>query len=99
MKPGITVESVNSQVRELAFSMGSDRTKATATWILQHIGLRVIDKISPKTILKENMTFVAHPLTQHEGKYGGHTIGNTVVITQNGCRVLSKLPLKINQSG
>jgi Xaa-Pro dipeptidase len=98
MKPGITVESVNSQVRELAFSMGSDRTKVSETWILQHIGLRIIDKISPKTVLRENMTFVAHPLTQHEGNYGGHTIGNTVAITKNGCRVLSEMPLKINHS-
>ncbi|MBI4319538.1 MAG: aminopeptidase P family protein [Chloroflexi bacterium] len=87
-RPGLTVQDVESEVKEMAASAGL----SGAAWSLQHIGLLNTDVIPPDTRLQAGMTFVNHPYTEHEGGYGGHTLGDTIVVTEDGCRRLSQLP-------
>lgn len=97
MRPGATIASVESKLKALAHSRGCDPSPA---WALAHIGLQIRDDLQPETILQARMTFVNHPYTQHgNGAYSNHTIGDTVVITDTGCRGLSRIPRQIHVAG
>lgn len=90
MRPGVTIEAVNRATAEIAVARGCDPAPA---WSIAHIGLRIRDDIPKETVLQPNMTFALQPFTQHgNGTHGGHTIGTTVVVTDDGCRVLNRDP-------
>ncbi|MBI4319547.1 MAG: aminopeptidase P family protein [Chloroflexi bacterium] len=90
IRPGVAVQDVDAEVKEIASSAGLSRS----AWAMQHVGLLNTDRIPPDTKLQPGMTFVIHPYTDHGNgaEYGGHIVGDTVVITEDGCRRLSSLP-------
>lgn len=100
IRPGATVAGIEEKAGQLARSRGCDRGIAH----LQHIGLVVTDRIPDDTVMQPNMTFVVHPMTwfgargTEDTTYGGVIVGNTVVVTGNGCRVLSKIPIQMHQA-
>ena len=61
------------------------------------MAVRHASDIPLETVLQPNMTLVNHPYTHYgNGEYGGHTIGTTVVVTQEGCRVLNRTAMEIH---
>lgn len=92
-RPGATQAAILEKLAALGKARGSDPAK---TWALQHIGLVVTDAIPPETVLEPGMTFMNHPWTAYNG-WEGHILGDTILITENGCRSLSKLPNQIYQ--
>lgn len=93
IRPGVRLSDVEAKLRELAPSCGAD---PSPVWSLAHIGLQIRDDLPMDTVLQPNMTFVNHPYTHYgNGAYGGHTIGATLVVTPNGCRVLNRTAMKI----
>jgi Xaa-Pro aminopeptidase len=97
IRPGVRLAEIEAKLRELARSRGADPSPA---WALAHIGLQIRDDIPLETVLQPNMTLVNHPYTHYgNGEYGGHTIGTTVVVTQEGCRVLNRTSMEIHVVG
>ncbi len=96
IRPGVTLAEINLKLRDLGLSLGCDENPPP--WALHHMGLQIMDPIPPDTVLQPSMTFMVHPAAGHHGRYGGHTAGNTVVVTEGGCRILSNLPFQITQT-
>jgi Xaa-Pro aminopeptidase len=94
IRPGVRLGDIEVKLRDLARSRGADPSPA---WALAHIGLQIRDDIPLETVLQPNMTLVNHPYTHYgNGTYGGHTIGATVVVTPEGCRVLNRTAMEIH---
>ena len=96
IRPGVTFGQIHAKIKELGLSLGCDQTPAP--WALHPLGLQIMDPITPDTVLQPNMTFSVHPAAGHKGTYGGHTAGNTVVVTDSGSRILNKVPFQITQT-
>ncbi len=89
VRPGIAIQDIDAEVKEIAAGAAISRS----AWAMQHVGMLNTDKIPPETKLQAGMTLVVHPYTDHDGgEYGGHIVGDTVVVTEDGCRRLSDLP-------
>lgn len=91
LRPGNTIEAVETQVAELALRRGG----YSRGWCLQSGEL--IDTSSPfRGELKAGMVIVNHPFTQSgpRPEYGGHTIGDTFIVRDGAPEALSKAPFE-----
>jgi len=96
LKPGSVYGDIDAEMRAMAKKDGFDPVNAFS---LQHIGLDIFDRIPRRTILRPGMTLVNHPWTEYppnKAEWGGHTIGDTYVITEGKPKALTKLPLEMS---
>lgn len=94
-RPGVVYGDIDAKMREIAKKNGYHPVNAFS---LQHIGLEIIERIPTRTILRPGMTIVNHPWTEYPADkpdWGGHTIGDTYVITEGKPKCLSKSPFEL----
>jgi Xaa-Pro dipeptidase len=84
------------QIEEEVFELAAARGQFRRAWTLQSVELaEAFFKFDVE--LEPNMSYVLHPWTEYSSGQGfqGHTIGNTVLVTDNEPRQLSRLPLDL----
>lgn len=96
-RPGVTVLDVQKYVAEVMKEKGID-PKGLKGGIGHYVGMAVHD-VGPRGIpLKEGMVFAIEPGLYYPEKNLGVRIEDTVLITQDGCEVLSKdVPKEIDE--
>jgi Xaa-Pro aminopeptidase len=96
-RPGITTEDVHKHVAEVMKEKGLDPRGLTGG-IGHYVGMDVHD-VGPRGIpLKEGMVFAIEPALYYPEKNLGIRIEDTVLITKDGCEVLSKdVPKEIDE--
>ena len=88
-KPGVTSEDVRNHVAEVMRGRGLD-PKGLRGGIGHYVGMCVHD-VGPRGVpLKEGMVFAIEPALYYPEKNIGIRIEDTVLITKDGCEVLSK---------
>ncbi len=94
LRPGTTVGATEKKVFELGVSLGGDFRRA---WTLQTVepGEAYFKLNFAK--FKPGMAFVNHPWTEPSSGIGheGHTIGNTLIVTENEPILTSRLPREL----
>ena len=96
MRPGTVLADIDAKVREMAKKAGHHPLNA---FTMQHTGLDNLDRIPKRTVLRPGMTFVNHPWTEFppdNPTFGGHTCGDTYIVTEGKPECLSKLPFEIS---
>lgn len=96
-RPGVTVEDVQKHVAEVMKEKGID-PRGLKGGIGHYVGMAVHD-VGPRGIpLKEGMVFAIEPGLYYPEKNLGVRIEDTVLITKDGCEVLSKdVPKEIDE--
>jgi len=96
-RPGVTEEDVQKQVAEVLKRKGID-PRGLEGGIGHYVGMAVHD-VGPQGIpLKEGMVFAIEPGLYYPEKNLGVRIEDTVLITKDGCEVLSKdVPKEIDE--
>ena len=94
IRPGVTAESVaeaaNAVYRERGFETGYRTGRAIGMAYLESPELKQGDR----TTLQPGMTFAVDGGISVDGKLGGR-IGDSVVVTENGCDYLTDYPRRI----
>jgi len=96
-RPGVTTEDVQKHVAEVMKKKGLN-PKEQKGGIGHYVGMAVHD-VGPRGVpLKEGMVFAIEPGFYYPEKNIGIRIEDTVLITKNGCEVLSKdVPKEIDE--
>ena len=96
-RPGVTTEDVQKHVAEIMKRKGLD-PRGLKGGIGHYVGMDVHD-VGPRGIpLKEGMVFAIEPALYYPEKNIGIRIEDTVLITKDGCEVLSKdVPKEIDE--
>ncbi|MGD2246522.1 MAG: Xaa-Pro peptidase family protein [Candidatus Aminicenantes bacterium] len=96
-KPGVTSEDVRKYVAEVLKKKGID-SRGLRGGIGHYVGMAVHD-VGPRGIpLKEGMVFAIEPALYYPEKNIGIRIEDTVLITKDGCEVLSKdVPKEVDE--
>lgn len=96
-RPGVTAEDVRTHVAEVMRNKGLDPRGLTGG-IGHYVGMDVHD-VGPRGIpLQEGMVFAIEPALYYPEKNLGIRIEDTVLITRDGCEVLSKdVPKEIDE--
>lgn len=96
-RPGVTTEDVQKHVAEVMKSKGLD-PRGLKGGIGHYVGMDVHD-VGPRGIpLEEGMVFAIEPALYYPEKELGIRIEDTVLITKDGCEVLSKdVPKEIDE--
>jgi Xaa-Pro aminopeptidase len=96
-RPGITTEDVRAHVAQAMKSKGLD-PRGLRGGIGHYVGMDVHD-VGPRGLpLKEGMVFAIEPALYYPEKNIGIRIEDTVLITSDGCEVLSKgVPKEIDE--
>jgi len=96
-RPGVTTKDVQKHVAEVMKKKGLD-PKEQKGGIGHYVGMAVHD-VGPRGVpLKEGMVFAIEPGFYYPEKNIGIRIEDTVLITKNGCEVLSKdVPKEIDE--
>lgn len=96
-RPGVTTEDVQAHVAQVMKSKGLD-PRGLKGGIGHYVGMDVHD-VGPRGLpLKEGMVFAIEPALYYPEKAIGIRIEDTVLITKDGCEVLSKgVPKEINE--
>lgn len=93
VKPGVTASSVDRRARQVLAKYGFDRQFVHSTG--HGLGLEIHEppKLGrrDKTRLEESMVITIEPGVYFEG-YGGLRIEDTVLVTPNGCEILTPTP-------
>jgi Xaa-Pro aminopeptidase len=92
MRPGNTTASIENRILDFASERGNFRR----AWALQSTELaEAFFKVD--TTLKTGMSYVIHPWTEYSSGQGlqGHTIGNTVIVTQEDAAQINRSPLDL----
>lgn len=93
MRPGNTM----TNIREKAKAMAADKGWLLKV-VLQHIGLQITERIPLSTQFRPGMYFVNHPWTEYPmdtQEFGGHIIGDTLIITEDVPERLTKIPFEL----
>lgn len=94
IRPGVTAESVAAAANEVYAERGYETGYRTG----RSIGMSYLEapelKAGDKTILQPGMTFAVDGGISVDGEYGGR-IGDSIVVTENGCDYLTDYPRKI----
>jgi Xaa-Pro aminopeptidase len=95
-KPGVTSEDVQKHVSEVMKKKGLD-PRGQRGGIGHYVGMCVHD-VGPRGPLREGMVFAIEPGLYYPEKNIGIRIEDTVLITKDGCEVLSKdVPKEIDE--
>jgi Xaa-Pro aminopeptidase len=95
-RPGVTVEEVQEYVAEVMKKKGID-PRGLKGGIGHYVGMAVHD-VGPRGPLREGMVFAIEPGLYYPEKNLGVRIEDTVLITEDGCEVLSKdVPKEIDE--
>jgi len=95
-KPGVTTEDVQKHVKEVMEKKGLD-PRGLRGGIGHYVGMATHD-VGPRIPLKEGMVFAIEPGLYYPEKELGIRIEDTVLITKDGCEVLSKdVPKEIHE--
>jgi Xaa-Pro aminopeptidase len=96
-RPGITAKDVQEYVAEVMKQKGMD-PRGLRGGIGHYVGMEVHD-VGPRGVpLKEGMVFAIEPALYYPEKGFGIRIEDTVLITKNGCEVLTKdVPKEIDE--
>jgi Xaa-Pro aminopeptidase len=96
-RPGVTAEAVQDHVAEVMLEKGID-PKGLKGGLGHYVGMCVHD-VGPRGIpLKEGMVFAIEPALYYPEKNIGIRIEDTVLITRDGCEVLTKdVPKEIEE--
>jgi Xaa-Pro dipeptidase len=93
MTPGNTQGNIRQKAKALAEKEG---------WflkiVLQHMGLQITERIPLNTLFRPGMYFVNHPWMEYpleSPEFGGHIIGDTIIVTENEAERLTKIPYEI----
>ncbi|MFW6140162.1 MAG: aminopeptidase P N-terminal domain-containing protein [Acidobacteriota bacterium] len=87
-KPGVTSEDVQNHVKEVMKKKGID-PRGLGGGIGHYVGMATHD-VGPRVPLKEGMVFAIEPGLYYPEKELGIRIEDTVLITKDGCEVLTK---------
>ena len=94
IRPGVTAESVAAAADDIYRERGFETGYRTG----RSIGMAYLEspelKAGDKTILRPGMTFAVDGGISVDGKLGGR-IGDSVVVTQDGCDYLTEYPRRI----
>jgi Xaa-Pro aminopeptidase len=94
LRPGTTVVAIEHKIQALTASRG----KFSRTWTLQSAEMAEAHFRTDYMEIKAGMTWVNHPWTElPRGVPGlnGHTIGNTLIVTEAEPEIASGLPLDL----
>ncbi len=96
-RPGVTSEDVQKHVAEVLKKKGLD-SRGLRGGLGHHVGMAVHDVGIGRVPLKEGMVFAIEPALYYPEKKIGIRIEDTVLITKDGCEVLTRdVPKEINE--
>ena len=96
-RPGVTSEDVQKHVAEVMAKKGLD-SKGLRGGFGHHVGMAVHDVGVGSVPLKEGMVFAIEPALYYPEKKIGIRIEDTVLITRDGCEVLTRgVPKEIDE--
>jgi Xaa-Pro aminopeptidase len=92
LRPGNTVMAIEAKI----FKFASRRGNFRRAWALQSVELAE-SFFKYDVEIKANMSYVIHPWTEYSSGKGleGHTIGNTVIITEGKPEQVNRSPLDL----